>query len=161
MDIDKAFTILMGFEGGLSNNAADKGGLTKYGIARASHPDVDIINLTQDQAKAIYLKEYWNTSGCDKLKFELQYIHFDTAVNMGVGAAIKLLQKACGVESDGVIGSYTLNASQSVTPEVYLLHRLMHYNSIVVNDSSQLVFLKGWTNRVAALLDMDQKSQLL
>lgn len=160
MNIDKAFAILIGFEGGLSNNAADKGGLTKYGIAKAAHPNIDIANLTQDQAKAIYLSEYWNTSGCVKLKAELQYIHFDTAVNMGIGTAIKLLQKAGGVFVDGVLGDNTVRAATNVSPEGYLLCRLMHYNAIIAGDPSQLVFCKGWTNRVATLFAMSLSGEL-
>ena len=32
----------------------DPGGLTKYGIDQRSHPNVDIRNLTEEEAKDIY-----------------------------------------------------------------------------------------------------------
>ena len=57
---DQAFAIVIGEEGGYVNDPNDPGGETKYGIAKNSHPNVDIANLTLDQAKAIYKTEYWD-----------------------------------------------------------------------------------------------------
>ena len=163
MDINKAFAILQQFEGGdkVTNITGDLGGLTKYGISKASHPDLDIANLTTEQAQVIYQNQYWNMAGCPELKPELQYIHFDTAVNMGVVMAVKLLQKTGGVVDDGVLGPNTLSASNSAIPEAYLLCRLMHYNTIIANDASQYKFCKGWTNRIAALYTMSRNGQLI
>jgi lysozyme family protein len=46
--------------GGYTNNINDRGGETKWGIAKLTHPTVDIKNLTLAQAMDIYLNEYWN-----------------------------------------------------------------------------------------------------
>lgn len=43
------------FEGGYVNNPSDIGGETKFGISKKFHPDVDIKNLTKDDAVRIYL----------------------------------------------------------------------------------------------------------
>ncbi len=163
MDITKAFTVLQQLEGGdkVTNITGDLGGLTKYGISQASHPGLDIANLTADQAQAIYQTQYWHTAGCDQLKPDLQYIHFDTAVNMGVGMAIKLLQKASGVAEDGVLGPNTINASNTISAEAYLLTRLMHYNAIIANDANQYKFCRGWTNRIATLFGMSRNGELI
>ncbi len=163
MDITTAFNILMYFEGGgkLTNIKGDKGGLTKYGIAHASHPDVDIANLTEAQARTIYENEYWNPSGCANLKPELHYIHFDTAVNCGVRAAIKLLQAAAGVETDGIMGPDTIQASQKVSVEYYAAMRIAYYKALVGKDSSQAKFLQGWTNRVNAIIALYKKGALV
>ena len=61
MNIDSAFDILQTFEGGaiVTNNPADQGGLTKYGISQAAYPGVDIENMTADTAKGIYGTDYW------------------------------------------------------------------------------------------------------
>ena len=44
-------------EGGYVNDPDDPGGETKYGIAKKSNPDVDIANLTIEEAKKIYYGE--------------------------------------------------------------------------------------------------------
>ena len=51
---DNAFDLLMEIEGGFVDHKNDPGKATKYGISSRSHPDVDIVNLTEDGAKAIY-----------------------------------------------------------------------------------------------------------
>ncbi len=160
MDINKAFTILLGFEGGISNNPNDKGGLTKYGISKASYPDVDIANLTEEKAKDIYTTDYWEAAGCDLVKDELRYALFDTAVNMGVKEAIKLLQQACGAAIDGALGAETLGKSNTITIADYLLCRLLRYNAIMDANTSQIVFRKGWTSRVAAIYNMQKQGQV-
>ena len=57
---DKAMEHIFKWEGGYVNDAKDPGGETKYGICKRSHPTVDIKNLTKDQAKVIYKREYWD-----------------------------------------------------------------------------------------------------
>ena len=41
-------------EGGYVNDPHDAGGETNYGIAKRWYPNVDIKNLTKEQAKKIY-----------------------------------------------------------------------------------------------------------
>jgi lysozyme family protein len=158
MDINKAFSILMDFEGGISN--ADKGGLTKFGISQKAYPDLDIENLTTDQARVIYEKDYWNYMQCSELPEAIRYIVFDTGVNMGVNSAIKILQKAECIQTDGLMGNQTLNMSSNVIPIEYLLHRLLRYIQIATKDPSQLIFMNGWANRITKLSDMSKAGKL-
>ena len=46
--------VVLHHEGGYVNDPDDPGGETNFGIAKRSHPDVDIKNLTKDGAKEIY-----------------------------------------------------------------------------------------------------------
>lgn len=162
MDINKAFDILMGFEGGatVTNLKNDKGGETKYGIAKASHPNIDIPSLTEEQAKNIYSAEYWKPCHCEELKPELQYIHFDTAVNCGIGSANKILQRAAKVNDDGLIGPATIGASLSISIQDYAIERANHYKAIVEKDATQQRFLRGWLDRVDTILKMYKSNQL-
>ncbi len=97
-------------EGGYVNDPTDRGGETKYGIAKRSYPKLDIKNLTLSQASEIYYRDYWVKASCNHLPDHLQLIHFDSAVNHGVSRANKLLQKAIGdITVDGVIGRQTLS----------------------------------------------------
>ena len=116
----KAFTNLIGVEGGFTDNPKDDGNWTggkqgsgvlkgtKYGIAASSYPHLDIPNLTLEQAQEVYYKDFWMPCKADKLPFPIANALFDCAVNSGVKTAAKLLQRACGIAEDGVIGEITL-----------------------------------------------------
>jgi lysozyme family protein len=83
-------------EGGMSLIRSDRGNWTggqvgkgvlkgtNMGIAASSHPNLDIPNLTKDQATIIYANEYWGPAGCDKLPAGVDLSVFDPAVNSGV-----------------------------------------------------------------------------
>lgn len=109
---DRAFAFVMRAEGGatITNDPDDPGGLTKWGISKRSHPDVDIEALTEDQAREIYRQGYWLKAGCAQLPEPIAFAVFDCAVNQGPAWAIRLLQRAVRVEDDGVLGARTLGA---------------------------------------------------
>ena len=52
-------------EGGYVYDKDDPGGETKYGISKRAYPDFDIKNLTKDDAKAIYLRDFWQRAKTD------------------------------------------------------------------------------------------------
>ena len=132
-DFEQAIAFVLQHEGGYVNHPDDPGGETKYGIAKRSHPSLDIKKLTVDGAKGIYLAEYWIPSGAGKLENDLALVHFDTAVNCGIARAQNIL-----AESDGdVLG--------------YLMLRICYYAEIIIAKPKQSVFLKGWKNRVMDL----------
>ena len=162
MNIDSAFDILQTFEGGaiVTNNPADQGGLTKYGISQAAYPGVDIENMTADTAKGIYGTDYWLKGNCQKLKPELQYVMFDTCVNMGIERATKILQEAAGITDDGIFGPETMMKSDGVTIGEYLLLREIYDAEIVVHRKDQIEFLGGWSNRNKAILSLYKQGKL-
>lgn len=145
---DSAFDLLMLNEGGYVNNQHDKGGKTKYGISKTAYPDLDIENLTLEQAKGIYKKDYWNRCKCDDLPDALSVAVFDFAVNSGVKRAIKYLQLSLGVTADGIIGNQTLGACNRLPIknilEDYLNKRLQYLMSL----KDFKYFGNGWGKRI-------------
>src|SRR4030042_2435969 len=132
-DFEKAFEIVIGLEGGYSDNPADPGGETKYGISKRAFPDLDIKNRTLEQAKEIYLVEYWAKSCCDDLVSPLNIYLFDAAVNIGVGTARALLAKS------------DFDAS------ALLLNRIGYYCDLANKKETARQFFRGWINRVEKL----------
>jgi len=151
MDFDTAFERLLGNEGGYTNNPADPGGETNWGIAKRSYPNVDIAKLTKDQAKEIYLRDFWNPIGDahPSIKFQV----FDFAVNSGISTAIRKLQSAIGVADDGHWGpmSAAKLASMDINDVLMLFvaKRLRFWTSL----STWPTFGKGWANRAATDLE--------
>lgn len=70
----------------------------------------DMKNITKDTVEIIYRKNYWNKIHGDELtNQEIANSLYDSAVNMGVGQAIKLAQKALNIPVTGKIDSYMIN----------------------------------------------------
>ena len=111
------------------NDPDDSGGATKFGIDQRSHPDVDIKNLTEDQATDIYWSE-WVKDGCDHLPSPLDWIYFDACVNCGNYRASKFLD-ASGRD-----------------PKKFQQLRIAFYYRLADQNPRLNKFLKGWINRV-------------
>jgi len=160
----KAFTEIIGIEGGYVNNPDDRGGETKYGISKRAYPNIDIKNLTLNKAKEIYHRDYWIATKLEQIDcYDIQLELFDTAVNMGVYKAQTILQEALNLlnrnernfkdlKVDGQIGKITISAYNQVDKKILLkvLNGLqfMNYVRIVEKDKSQEVFMNGWMRRV-------------
>lgn len=93
MSFERAFRIVVGEEGGYVNDPRDPGGETKYGISKRSYPNVDIKNLTLEQARAIYREDYWDALKLDGQPWHKALCLFDCAVNQGRAVAVELLQQ--------------------------------------------------------------------
>lgn len=120
----KAVARVLKSEGGYVNDPHDPGGETKFGISKRSYPSVDIKNLTEDGARAIYERDYWQAVRGDVLPPAVACVVFDSAVNQGVKPAIRFLQAALGVPVDGVIGPATIAAATAVRDPVELASRI-------------------------------------
>ena len=157
---DIAITKTLANEGGAAytETPGDTGGATKYGISQKSYPTLNIKALTEDEAKSIYKRDYWDKIKGDDIKS--QYVAesiFDYAVNAGVGTAIKAAQEAAAmvthanVTADGVIGPKSLAAINSADEwhfqAVYALQKITRYAAICNKNRDQSKFLLGWVNR--------------
>jgi lysozyme family protein len=152
-----ALEFVLRHEGGLANDAVDKGGLTKFGISQRAYPDLDIASLTVEQACELYAADYWRPIQGDQLPYPIALAVFDTAVNCGVRTAVKMLQELIGTTADGIIGPKTLAALAHHQPgalaQQYCWARMRFLVRIVKRNLSQLRFLAGWTNRVSELAE--------
>ena len=71
MTFETAIAFVLSEEGGYSNDPNDPGGETNFGISKRSHPNVDIKNMTQDEAESIYKYLYWDACRCESLPDKL------------------------------------------------------------------------------------------
>jgi lysozyme family protein len=142
---------------GYVNDPDDKGGETKYGIAKNANSSIDITHLNWDGAKAIYYSHYWLNAKCDKMPGRIAALQFDGSVNHGPGTASKFIQRAIGVVDDGAIGPKTLTALETKN-EIELCNsvcdqRETYYRNIVSNNPTQQKYLAGWLRRVTEMRD--------
>lgn len=157
-------------EGGVSNNPDDEGGFTKFGITlpllstylNRQATSIDMTNLTEFDARAIYRKYFWESLYCDQLPLPIAIAIFDTAVNKGQRMAVKLAQICLytsaansQVIEDGIVGPVTILMLQKTDVEMFIYNfigaLLSSQIDICLKDATQLIFLKGWAKRATRL----------
>lgn len=120
----------LGIEGGYSATDGNSGAPVNFGINQRANPDIDVKNLTKDQAVQLYKDRYWNAIGADNLPANMRASAFDAAVNQGVPWT-----KAALEASGGDLAKFNDMREQ-------------RYRSIVANDPSQGKYLSGWLSRL-------------
>lgn len=162
-------------EGGLVDNAADPGGRTNFGITQATldatrgfyssmQLPARVDELTWEQAKLIYHRQYWMPIRGDELPAPIALAVLDAAVNASPQRATRWLQQALRVTADGWLGTQTLLAAQRcdirVTLREFGARRAYHY---MLQDATDDAFGLGWARRLfdthdAALALMTQET---
>lgn len=165
LTFDDCFARLINVEKGFTNDPKDAGNWTggrigvgvnkgtKYGIAANTYPDLDIENLTIEQAQDIYRRDWWDALGADDLDSAIVFQLWDFAVNTGMQRAVMALQRAVGVQDDGQLGPVSEAAVNRMDKNDVLLRFNAQRLRFYTRANSWSDSGKGWVNRVAANLD--------
>lgn len=145
----------------------DPGGETKWGISKRYNPEVDIKNLTKEEAKAIYKQKYWDIFNGDKIKsYGLALLLFDSTVNPGSGRSLKWMQKSLNyfkvdekLEVDGIFGQKSVSALNSlayvgyekVLACLFVSMRGTWHMSQVEDDPEKYRYFVGWIKRLGRI----------
>lgn len=171
------------FEGFYSADPSDPGGETIYGISHVAHPTwggwlvVDQHrnqpdfphNLRKskelDALVSNFYRGIWERLHCDLMENQsVADSVFDTAVNLGEGRAIKMLQTALNVLSkqgelwpmlvvDGVAGAKTRAAILAAVKDHALVatsvvaQRGNYYTQLIVDHPDRARYARGWLRR--------------
>ena len=158
-DFDKCVEIIFTLEGGYVNDPNDPGGETNLGICKRDYPELDIKNLTKDQAKPIYREKYWEAIRGDEIPYPLNLYLFDSAVNQGCDdkagfATQKMLQEVLNIQQDGIMGRQTMSAISKSnikwTGIQFMSRRSMRYTGTRNFDK----YGRQWFNRLFHLMEM-------
>lgn len=155
---------ILAWEGGFVNNKNDRGGSTNRGITIATFRCVygqsktvaDLKALTDEQWMHVFKTLYWDKCRADEIKNQsVANLLVDFAWGSGTARAAKYIQRLVGVTQDGNIGPKTIAAINARDAKSLFTglkaERLAFINSIVRNNTSQMVFYKGWVNRLNAI----------
>ena len=159
-----AVTIILGYEGGYDTDPNDPGnwtggrinsGLlrgTKFGISANAYPNLDIQNITINQAKDIYKREYWDRMHCDDIPGPLAMLLLDAAVNNGASRASRWLQIAAGVTVDGIVGPETITSIYKKNIDVICYEFQAQRMNFMALLPDWPHFGLGWARRLCRLL---------
>ena len=140
-------------EGGYVNDPDDPGGETKYGISKKAYPNVEIENLTVDDAVELYKNDYWLPAKIERLPDKLQGQYFDMVVNQGIAKSAKILQRACNgknkdkIKVDGKVGPNTIKATVKLEPDRLRAYRIMEYARLAMTLPKLDKYYYGWVKR--------------
>jgi lysozyme family protein len=156
---DACMPFIFKAEGGYSDNPADPGGPTNFGVTLATlrayegDPNLtadDVKKLMPAVAKEIYRTAYWNRMQCGALPAGLDLEVFDFGVNSGPAESVKTLQGLVGVTQDGSVGPITLAAVGQFNVGDLIARfaqaRLAFYQGLNMPE-----FEQGWATRVAQI----------
>ena len=140
-------------EGLGSDDPADPGGPTRFGVAQRHHPGLDVRRLTLDAALDVYWRDYWRVLDLDRFPASVGAKLLDMAVQFGPGTAARLLQQALVtlghvLAVDGVLGTGTLAAARAVPSDV-LIAALCGHMYVAYAARPQPRFMHGWVRRAA------------
>ena len=169
---------IVSIEGGYSDNPNDSGGETIWGITKrtalSNGYSGNMIDMTRDDAKKIYMREYIQKPNFDKvhqINMAIGYELIDTGINCGQGVAATFLQRSLNafnnrgkyyndVYVDGKIGEITLKAlrkfliNRHKNGETALLRCMNslqgeHYVRLAERREKDEEFIYGWfMNRI-------------
>lgn len=164
-NFNESIEIILRHEGGLADHPNDPGGLTNFGISQRSYPNLDIRNLTKEDAKAIYRRDFWNKiRGDEIINQQVANQVLDFAVNSGPAQAGRSLQRVINrvtridppLTVDGVIGTKTITALNQSNParinNELVQERLSFYDTIIQKNPALSVFKNGWYRRATSFL---------
>ena len=134
---DSAVDFVLNMEGGqYVENDAGKGP-SRWGILQIANPNVDVKNLSKEDAKKIYKAKFWDAINGDQLSSQnpgLALATFDAAVNHGVPTAKNML-----ASSQGDVGNL-------------LQQRSNLYKDLINKDPQTYAkYGPGWDNRLSNL----------
>lgn len=160
------------WEGGYVFHEADPGGETNRGITDRldgkidgmvdldgdGYGDVDIKGLTEDEAKQVYKRRFWDRMQGDKIESQLiANILFDGFVNCGFNG-IRIMQRLLHLKDDGIVGPKTLaainGADELLLYNRYKIERIKYYQDLAERKPALKVFLHGWMNRIQSFPDL-------
>lgn len=153
------YGVSLKFLGGLSGTQSNRDVLERMGIRLPITRQV-IYDLTRDQAASLFRWQFWDKLRLGLIPLRPAVVLYDAAVNSGPAQSVKLAQRGYNrcvaygqpLVVDGIMGPATRAAMQLADTDKCLSAMLdareAFFQTIVANNPSQQVFLRGWINRV-------------
>lgn len=162
-DFEQSLSRVLVHEGGYSNDPADPGGRTNFGITQKVYDGYRVArnlekqtvkNITRAEVSDIYRKLYANKIYFDELPRGVDYVVFDGAVNSGPAQSVKWIQRAVGMNNaDGNMGPATLAMIENHPDHDALIAKALGLRlGMLQGLQTYKRFGGGWRKRIADVL---------
>ena len=154
----RALARVLVYEGGVSDNPKDPGGLTNKGVTQRTYNNWrsrkglvsgSVRDMTDTEMQAIYREDYWDRVQGDQLPPGVDFCIFDAAVNSGVGSAATWAQGVVGLPPDGDLGPKTLTAIQAQDDVAFIQDYCARRLGTLERNPNWSEFGNGWHARIA------------
>ena len=165
-DIRILAPFILSWEAGFSDHPTDKGGATNKGVTIATWKsvgydkdgdgDIDVDDLrlitAEDAVRHVMKPHYWDRWKADRIKSQsVANLVVDWVWASGKNG-ITGVQRILEVSADGMVGEKTLAAlnernARELFAEIKRA-RISFIEGIIRRDPSQVIFKKGWLNRL-------------
>lgn len=163
---DEAMAIELRFEGGKDDDPIDPGGRTNQGVIQRVYaayrrskglPVRDVFLMENHERDEIYWNNYGKKVRYDELPPGVNIVVADGGVNSGPGQSIKWLQRALGLNADGVLGDVTLQATIDYPDHDDLIAKIIAQREKFLRALKTFYhFGKGWISRIMQLKKIGQ-----
>ena len=149
---------VLAHEGGYTNNPADPGGPTNFGITIADYRKyvksganaADVRAMKVEDAKVIYREKYWNAQRCDELPAGVDYAVFDYGVNSGTGRSGKVLRRALKLsDRSSAVSDDVIAAAKVADPKALVIAICDERRRFLQSLKIWPVFGAGWDRRIS------------
>lgn len=142
--------------GNWTGGAKGKGTLkgTKWGIAANTYPNLDIKNLTRQQADEIYIRDYWPKAWGDDWPIGFDQVTYDATVNSGPGRGPLWTCRALGLaDARSKAAAVTKARNLSTGEKVAAIKRAVSGQrmTFLKGLGTWKHFGKGWSGRCARM----------
>jgi lysozyme family protein len=158
---DKVMPHVFLTEGGYVDHPNDPGGATNLGITFAvlqkwrGHKisKQNVRDLNKPEARLIYKAWYWDKIKLDQMPAGVDWAVFDFSINSGPSRAVKGLQTALNVTSDGVLGPITMSRLATKAPKDIVHGITLYRRAFVRRLRNYPTFKRGWERRITRVHD--------
>lgn len=156
---------ILRWEGGFVNDPNDSGGATNKGVTLATYRKYkgesasvdDLKVITDEDWTTIFKTMYWDKCRADEIASQAVANLLVDWYWMSGPTAVRRVQRLVGVQTDGIIGPKSIAAinikGEGLAQDIYDDRRCF-YEEIVARRPSQRKFLRGWLNRLNALMEL-------
>lgn len=169
-DYRKLVPFILRWEGGVSDDPADSGGLTNKGITYSTYEQLakkvlgkeptktNFLNMTANDA-ALFVKHFWdkatnnNSINSQKIAEAVTNWYWGSG-SVGIMEFQRLLNERfnAGLKVDGVVGINTVTAANKINPDKLFIEmikaRKQFFEDLVKKRPKDAKFLNGWLNRL-------------
>lgn len=131
-------------EGGYTESDGNTGNPANFGINQKYHPDVDVKNLTKEQAAAIYKRDYWDAYKIGELPANVQGIVMDGVVNHHSGFKDKMVAAARAGATAGEL----------------IDMRQKEYDRLAATGKYSKAIVSSWNNRLSSYEHLAQADEV-